>query len=328
MGFFSVSSLGAQTRFKVEAAHLTLWVLPKHWSRLFWFKGFDYFFDVGLRLTEAEGNLRRIRVTVPFDSAPDSLSDLSSFILDSEFAPLVFGKPVAVDGNTINYDGSALGQGQISDSVVPISVQNSAPVQEMHPRFSVWNLELQHDVRPGENAYVRFRFAIKSPNLLWNSKGWGYAKRGYIADLRVADVRETTLLGLGRPEAEHVMPVSRLFLFLGAPAYFVPQHMSPQLHYSRLLEPKVWKKYLGAVYGLRPRISIHQWRSEGAGTKNPTPVDLGHPYRAYMDVTREFGPSVFVFYFLGAAAFPLTVRAWDWFWASEWVASILSAFIR
>lgn len=332
MGFFAISSRGSPSRFSIEACHLTFWVLPNHWYNLILLKGFRYSFDVGIRI-KAESELRRIRVAFPFDSEASTLSDLSNFVLDAEFAPLIFAQPVSVNGAMLSYDGSAIGQGNVSDRVVPISIENSTAEQESDPRFSVWTIELREPLKTGESGYIRFRQQIKKPGVLWTSKGWGYAKRGIIVDLRVADVRESNILGLGRAEAPHIVPIQRLFLFLGAPSYFVPKHVSPPLHYSRLLEAQIWQKYLKApfsapYFGHPTRISIHQWRSPGAATTTPTPVDLNKPYRAYMDVTREFGPSLLLLYLAGTAVFPLLVKGWEWLWShiiSGWIGGLFGA---
>jgi hypothetical protein len=320
MGFFAVSSRGSTTPFSIEACHLTFWVLPRHWYQ--WVGlGFCYFFDVGLRIAP-EKEMRRIRVAFPFDSKKTSTADLSNFVLDSDFAPLIFGRPITIVGNTLTYDGSTLGQGNVSDRVISVSTANSVAVEENDPRFSVWNLEFNDPIPAGEVGYVRFRLQIKKPGALWNSKGWGYAKRGMIVDLRIADVRESNILGLGKAEAIHTVPIKHLFLFLGAPSYFVPKHVSPPLHYSRLLEPNVWKQYLNASSRFPTSISIHQWRSDGAGTEAAKPVDLDHPYRAYMDISREFGRSLWFYYIAVTASLPLAFKAWNWAWThifESWV---------
>jgi hypothetical protein len=286
-------------------------VLPKHWFNFFGLIGFSYFFDIGLRI-KAENRLHRIRVCVPFDSNNHAIADLSNWILDSNFVPLIFGRPVDVRGNRISYEAENLGQNRISDLVIPVSSTNSSAEAESDPRFSVWNVEFRDPIPEGEIGYARFRLRIDKPEALWTSKGWGQAKRGMIADLRVADIRESNLLNLGSAEAQHIVPIKRLFLFLGAPSYFVPQHVSPQLHYSRLLEPQVWRKYLNANVRVPIRISIHQWRSRDIAEAEPRPVNIDAPYRAYMDVTREFGMPLLTASILVAALLAVFSQLWDW----------------
>lgn len=165
---------------------------------------------------------------------------------------------------------------------------------------------------------MRLRISLKDPGALWTSKGWAYAKRGMIVDLRVADVRESNFLGLGKPESRYIVPIKHLFLFLGAPSYFVPKHVSPSLHYSRLLEPKVWGHYLNAssLFSKSPAISIHQWRSEGGGTAKARPVDLDNPYRAYMDISREFGRALWFYYAAFAISLPIVSGIINWAWST------------
>ncbi len=302
MGFFAVSSRNSTAKISIPACHLTFWILPKHWFRGVGI-GFNYLFDIGLRI-KAESDLRRIRIALPFDSDPGALIDLSSKVLDPNFAPLIFGRPVSIKGNLLTYEAQDLYGNEVTDRVVSVSSANSTPESETDPRFSVWTVELNEPIRAGETAYVRFRIKMKNRGALWTSKGWGFAKRGTIADLRVTDIRESVLLGLGRNEAMHIVEIEKLFLFLGVPSYFVPNHYSPPLHYSRLLEPEVWRDYLQGKYERHTRISMHQWRSNA-------PIDADRPFRAYMDLSREFGRAIWIFYALGASALPILWRVID-----------------
>lgn len=337
MGFFAIAPARDDDQFDIEACHLTFWVLPQYWYRLIPV-GFRYFFDIGLRI-HAITEIRRIRIALPFDTGRKSLSDLSAFVLNPSFAPLIFGRPVTVTNNRIGYDAQTLGQGPISDIVIPIDIGGSTPDQESHPIFSAWTIELQNPIAAGQFAYVRFRFRVKKPGALWAEKGWGYAKRGMIVDLRVSDVREFNVLGFGNEFAARLKSIKHLFLFLGTPAYFVPKHISPPLQYSRLLEPLVWRPYLDAPpllpafleSRIATPISIHQWRSKGAGGESPTHVDLDRPYRAYMDVSREFGRALWLYYIAVTASLPIASAIWGWIWSAllkTWFFQTLQRFVE
>jgi hypothetical protein len=291
MGFFAVSSVGSQTPFEIEACHLSFWVLAKPWYRLF---RYHFCFDVGLRFKSQEP-LRRIRFVIPFDSANAKASDLSAVVLDPDFSPLIFGKPVSVANGYVTYDGPLDGQDTISDRVIAISPEHSTPEQtlENNSGFSVWTVELEEPTRKNELTYIRFRIPAENPWRIWASKGWGLAKRGIVVDFRISDIREFLLLGHGKLESTHLVPIKQLFLFLVVPSYFVPNHFSPDLHYSRLLEPRVWKNYLSNSwsYAEEAKFSIHQWRK----TSGPE-ITVESPFRAYMDLSREFGKEVFFYY--------------------------------
>lgn len=302
MGFFGVSSLGSQTPFEIEACHISFWVLAKPWYQFF---GYNFCFDVGLRIRSQE-LLRRIRIVLPFDSDNVTVSDLSGVVLDPDFSPLIFGKPVSIDNGYVTYDGPLAGHDEIRDRVIPISAKNSTAEQISASKsgFSIWNIELEQQTEINEFTYIRFRIPAKNPWRIWASKGWGLAKRGIVVDFRISDIRESLLLGHGKSEAEHLVPIKQLFLFLVVPSYFVPNHFSPDLHYSRLLEPNVWKSYLAnsSSYTEDTKFSIHQWRQ----TKNTTNVE--NPYRAYMDLSREFGKEVFFYYGAAIFAAPLLIH--------------------
>jgi hypothetical protein len=302
MGFFAVTTRRSPVRFTIEACHLVLWVLAKPWYRGF---GYRFFFDVGLRI-RPEGDLRTLRLALPFDTESNDLTDLSTIVLEPQFSPLIFGRPVKIDGDRIHYDGNALSQGAINDRVIGVSEEKSKPEEETADDvdFSTWKIELEDAARSAETTYVRFRFRVRDPKRFWASKGWGFAKRGVITDLRIADIRESLFLGEGRSEAEHIEPIKHLFLFLVAPAYFVPQHVSPELHYSRLLEPRVWNRYLASCgrYDGAIKFSIHEWRSVS------DPVSVAKPYRAYADLSREFGMEVLLYYIAGTLMAPVLFR--------------------
>ena len=303
MGFFAVSNLGSETPFEIEACHISFWVLAKSWYQLF---GYKFCFDVGLRIRSQEP-LRRIRIVLPFDSDDAKVSDLSGVVLDPDFSPLIFGKPVVVENGYIKYDGPVGSGDRIGDRVMAVSSQNSTAETSSasKPGFSVWTIELVEPTQINELTYVRFRIPAKNPWRVWASKGWGLAKRGIVVDFRISDIRESLLLGHGKSEAAHLMPIKQLFLFLVVPSYFVPNHFSPNLHYSRLLEPEVWKNYLASSssYTDITKFSIHQWRH----TKD-TAITLDNPYRAYMDLSREFGKEVFFYYGTAIIFAPLLIR--------------------
>jgi hypothetical protein len=303
MGFFAVSSLGSQIPFEIEACHISFWVLAKPWYQLF---GYSFCFDVGLRIKSQEP-LRRIRIVLPFDSDNANVFDLSGVVLDPDFSPLIFGKPVSVNNGYVTYDGPLNGRDKIKDRVIAVSAKNSTaePNSAHSPGFSVWTIELEQPTQTNEFTYIRFRIPAKNPWRIWASKGWGLAKRGIVVDFRISDIRESLLLGHGRSEATHLVPIKQLFLFLVVPSYFVPNHFSPTLHYSRLLEPNVWKSYLAnfSSHSEDTKFSIHQWRQ----TKD-TEISVENPYRAYMDLSREFGKEVFFYYGTAIVAAPLLIH--------------------
>lgn len=315
MGFFAISRLGSQTSFEVDACHLSFWVLAKPWYQLF---QNQFCFDIGLRITSQEP-LRRIRFVLPFDAKGSTVVDLSSIVLDPDFNPLIFGKPTSVANGYVSYDGPSEGHDLIKDRVIAVSPETSSPEASTPPEsgFSIWTIELLEPTRKAEPTYIRFRITAANPWRIWSSKGWGLAKRGIVVDFRISDIRESLLLGHGRSEADHLVPIKSLFLFLVAPAYFVPNHFSPQLHYSRLLEPRVWKSYLAssASYSEEAKFSIHQWRS-----KEKLEINVENPYRAYMDLSREFGREVFLYYGAAIVIAPLLIHliekgsalVWTW----------------
>jgi hypothetical protein len=146
-----------------------------------------------------------------------------------------------------------------------------------------------------------------------------------VADLRVADARESGVLHAATAEVPLIKPMGSLFAFLVAPSYFVPQHVSPALHYSRLLEPRVWGKYLSKIertttstpssYRGTAKFSIHQWRSPLGKA-----ITVEAPFRGYCDLAREFGFEVFLYYFAGVSLAP--VVTWIVKEVVTWLANV------
>lgn len=204
---------------------------------------------------------------------------------------------------------------------MPISQSNSEPGQETAKDvgYSSWGIEFERPLSANETSYVRFRFRIRNPSNIWLSKGWGLAKRGAIADLRVADVRESLVLGDGRKEANYIKDIGQVFLFVICPSNFLPKHISPNLHYSRLLEPKMWNKYLSSCgdFDVDTKFSIHQWRSTPVTSSEKKVVNADNPFRIYADFSREFGLEILVYYIFGVAAFPFIS------WATKYVYKLI-----
>jgi hypothetical protein len=203
MGYFAISRRNAHAPFEIEACHLNVWILPRPWFR------HAYYFDVGLRIV-SESELWRIRVAFPFDADIGDIVDLSAAVLQVETSELIFGRPVTVDSGHVKYSASGLTSDadEINDRVVAVSTTNSTPDPETRSdvNFSVWTVEFTTPLRANESSYVRFRMRVANPERLWSAKGWGYAKRGFIADIRVADARESVLLGIGKQEVDYLVP--------------------------------------------------------------------------------------------------------------------------
>lgn len=303
MGFFALLRDKTPSDYVVRACHICYWVLP---NRLLRFPRLKHYFDVGVRLCPAQ-DLSRIRIALPFDAQKPDLSDLSSVVLSREHAPLIFGGPVDINGTEISYDGSSVGSARITENVFAIDEEKSKPdsTRKKGKGFSTWEIVLRDTAKAGKPIYIRFRFRVWNPKRIWASKGWGYAKNGVLVDLRIADVRESVLVGDARPQPEDVVNIESLFVFVVASAHFVPQRSSPELHYSRLLEPKAWEMYLRTCesYRKREKFSIHQWRGlqrkDSSGNPVPVPVSMTNPFRAYMDLKKEFGADIWLYFLIG-----------------------------
>jgi hypothetical protein len=314
-------------QISVQSCHVNLWILSNKWWRFF--SRHRLFVDVGLRF-KAVQDVSEIGVVLPFEADTNSsIEDLSELILEPVVSALIFGRPTRVSGEILKYSGSSFGAKQISDTVVRVNSANCVPDRRATPLWkrilkdtksgaserktadetglSKWILQFDPPGRGARCYYLRFRCKLNSSQRVWQSKGWGFAKKGFIASLRFNDTREA-IADRESLNVKRLLPLPQIFVFLATPAYLLPKHVSPSLFYSRLLEPHVWERYLSSCgnYSKRNKISIHQWRSKVA-TRDTGRVDEDNPFRVYGDFSREFGFQLFLLYAAGILI-PLTVN--------------------
>ena len=340
MSFFGIYTPEASADVSVISCHINVWVLPNRWWRVRW--RHRYYIDVGLRL-EAKPGTSSFNVVLPFDAERTSaLEDLSALVLDETISALMFGRPTTVQGSRLIYSGSSFGAKEVSDVVKPISSEDSRPLFDASRTLResarhVWNLSIspryrrQYDSREGPDhngiskwrvafeavqddereIYVRFRAKLPKPDRVWISKGWGFAKKGYLASLRFNDTREA-LSDRTRISINEFKSIPQIFVFLAMPAYLTAKHVSPPLFYSRLLEPHVWERYLRTCepYSKSNKIAIHQWRNKDS-IDSAGEVNENSPFRIYGDFSREFGAQLLLIYSIGII-FPFIATLSEW----------------
>jgi hypothetical protein len=88
-------------------------------------------------------------------------------------------------------------------------------------------------------------------------------------------------------------------LFVIHPANYSIVSQSPEPHYVRLLEPKVWENYLGSCkpFKINQKFIITQW-----GTKK---FNHDMPVRVFAKLHKEFGRSVAIVYFFSILTVPI-----------------------
>jgi hypothetical protein len=256
---------------------------------------------LGLRL-EVNRTLTSLILHLPNTVDESSFVDLAPLVLDDRVNDLIFGTDVKADNGVIRYPGAGFNEQDVVETVVPIRSFGSESGYD-----PLYRIELASKIRGTKgrpiHVYLRFRVRIPDPKYIWHRKGWAFAKRGAIFDLRVSDVREGLPHGTQPPIAVKFKPVQRFFGFLIVPVTYHPGTFSPQLHYSRLLEGQVWQPYLaGCEFNPTEKLTIHQWRSPPNDA-----VDYRQPFRIYMHLHREFGWAIFIAYFLGGLSAPIVV---------------------
>lgn len=299
VGIHEQSEEAGGARFEVEALHFNFWILPR--SILRWGNPFQrltiYCIDIGIRVQHLAGTLKTIDVSIPLPGQSKfKFVDLYELVLDEQINDLLFGRPVNCSNGRLQYEREKT---QIDDTVGKIK-----GVSRNAPGSSQFRLELVSPIVADDSRrthYFRFRMIISDTSELMASKGWGFAKRGYLLDIRANDTREM-IADIAARHKHNLKELKEFNCFVIAPHSYLPVHCSPQLHYSRLLEQRVWNTYLQSCGGISAKwkLVIHQWRSDSSKGS----VSQLNPFRAYMHLHKEFGMGIWLIYILGILTAP------------------------
>lgn len=318
MAYFAVAKDRDNKAFSVHTCHLNFWVLPGLFRPY-------YQFDVGLRLIAEEDKLTSFHLALPFTVRSSGVEDLYDLLVQQDTAPMVFGEPVTIQGNTLSYTGAQALQ------VGRINAGRSREVTEWTSKkqhCSVWRIDLGTEMNKGDERYFRFRFPIDGLGRRWLSKRSLFAVNGAIMDIRVADVREAQEAMDWRSLQDKILPIPLLNAFIITPMSLQARSVSPALKYTRLLEGTAWEPYLRRKTGmLRSRqLLIFYWKAEH--------VSIEKPFRGFLDLSTEFGVSSFANHFLtgvvAVLAFIAALYVRDGYAAMDWaaVSSALAPALR
>jgi len=292
--FFAV--LGESgVKVSLLTCHINLWALPGLLRP-------HFYCDVGLKFRVHGGRpIQQLRVLLPFGTSPDGFSDLSPAMRHPDVSRLVFGEPVSVSENAVlSYRDQRLQLLAVSGRSSPVTAGSGRTIE------SLWTLDLAQPATTGTTYYVRFRFLMTDLGATWLwQRGLVFKRIGSKVDFRVSDVRETSTT-LGSNESS-ILPIEDLYLFVIAPWSLQARSISPALRYMRVLEGTAWIRYLETA--IRPRSStrlvVYYWRMRsGAVQLNLSPgveiassdasVNPQNPFRAFLGLSREYGPTVLV----------------------------------
>lgn len=255
--------------------------------------GTHFYFDVGVKFTPSGLPVDRIRILLPFRTEKNGMWDLSDAMRHPDVSRLVFGEPVDVSsGGVLTYRDQQL-------HLISVTAENPPIVAGAHPRAeSLWNLKLSPAPTQIQDYYARFRFLVRDPRPAWQWKrGLIFKRVGAKIDLRVSDVRETSST-LGTEEL-NILPIDDLYVFAIAPWSLQARAISPALKYMRVLEGTKWARYLESAIPPLPstKMVVYYWRTGASSQENATPsrptvTTTLSPFRAFLDLSHEYGPTV------------------------------------
>ena len=298
MGFFGVLKPdGSLVDFEVVHCHLNLWCLGGILGHR------NFFFDVGLRvIVRGDQPLTEFDLALPFGTADDAVTDLSPDLEKQAVLQMVFGRPVDTDhaGNAfrINYTH----RGDTPGKFVPVIAVPSSSAERVVTRsgkdFSLWSLKPDLAVPSGSEGYFRMRFHVLDIGRMWRWKRFlWFGKNGAVVDFRVADIRDAFDVPDAHSLLQRMVRISELYAFVIAPAMFQQQAVSPPFYNLRLFEGRAWEEYLGAAayYRRSTNLVIYQWRRQD--------IEPARPFRAFLDLNREFGVLTSANHAIGVTAF-------------------------
>jgi hypothetical protein len=208
---------------------------------------------------------------------------------------LVFGEQVEASGSVLRYRNETFSLGTVA--VTNAVCRNTGRGRTAE---SLWTLPLQTPMK-SVDCYLRVRFRVADLGSVWLWKrGLLFKRIGAKVDFRVVDPRETSTT-LGTDHEARILPIEDLYLFLIAPWELQARSYSPSLKYTRVLEGRVWARYLQSAITPRrsTRLVVYYWRApSGAAVGGPQPAEAERqsvspmsPFRAFLDLSREYGPT-------------------------------------
>ncbi len=236
-----------------------------------------FFVDIGIALTTKEEPLTKFQIALPFGTRAGRVKDLKRQLLNPDVASLVFGEVITVTDRTLSYKDA-----NRAPVVLTGMFKGTKDDDLSGKRFSYWEIELESELTPGKDAYIRLRFEVFNLGEIWTWKPLGI---GAIADIRFGDIREAVQVAKWQPLPARMIPVKDLYVSVIATSSFSKRIASPELKYARLLEGSVWEPYLLRRTTLTgsERLVVHYWRRENG-------ADAEKPGRFFLDVSRDNQP--------------------------------------
>jgi len=275
MSFFAVLDAqdgASRGRFTVDELHVNVWslasLIPGQRSLVV---------DVGVKITAtAKKPVDELTLAVPFRVLASK--DLSEQLTDNKTAALIFDAVAWYNptSSLLTVDGSSM-------QLLRMDARSEKDTALTSETLTVWNVAFVRALKRGETGYYRMRFEV-APGRAWEWQPSGFfrIRNGLLVDLRVSDVRSTLELAAGESILSRVLEIKKAYLFAVLPQSLSPSNVSPEPNYIRLLEPRVWGRYLDrkAEFSGR-RLVVHQWKSEKGAKGEPIPLTTDKPMRLY-----------------------------------------------
>jgi len=281
VSFFAVIAEDGVPPLTLKELHVNLWSLGALFRRIF-------VCDIGLLVEAAAGQpVTKVTIVLPFSVYADETRDLFDVLQVREVAVLVFGEPVAICQPATAEPTISIktGADKIEYPLKRLQIHNATFEEIRHQAIAtLCSIPLDVPIQAGSMGYLRLRFRVKKRGRTWQWRRQVFGVRRALVDIRVNDVRESVkqqkLLDIERRIVP--MPPNALHVFVTADWQFQMRVASPYQPRIRILEGRVWERYLNRApdFFRRAKMVIYHWFNEN-------PVDAVNPFRIFLDLSTD-----------------------------------------
>lgn len=256
--------------------HVNYWKLPNG-------KGYNRAIDFGVYLEDLENTLDSISITVPFTLKKQSIKDLSSVLFDEDFLSYLFSSSYQVlslkDCPTYRYAKDRKGEKSFciyelcsnSIEVTPLVKGSLITIKILSEPKNLNEIQEtvgENSPRQTYNLYFRFRISdLKEGDLCFTEDISNDFLQSAFSRSEMSHVKINELREIDHSDIQELMSKNSFvtlskfhFFFVGSSEDEAVSGSTPYVSCA-LLEPTVWKKYIGDLNPLNKKCISYHWKS-------------------------------------------------------------------
>jgi hypothetical protein len=241
---------------------------------------------MGLLIEAAAGYpVNKVAIVLPFSVYADETRDLFEVLQIRDVAVLVFGEPVAICQPATAEPTLSIktGPNKIDYPLKKLQLHNASFEEIRHQAIAtLCEIPLDVPIQGGSTGYVRLRFRVRKRGRTWQWRRNVFGVRRALVDIRVNDVRESVRQQKLSDVERRVAAMKALHVFVTADWQFQMRVASPYQPRIRILEGRVWERYLNRApdFFRRGKLVIYHWPNDNL-------VDTVNPVRIFLDLSTD-----------------------------------------